>query len=244
MRFILILISACLLYLFVAYNLFFLIVGFYHLPNPNSKSVYEIKGKDTKEKDFVYAALGDSLTAGVGVDTINQSFPYILSQKIAKDYHSVQLNNLGVPGALSQDVIEKELPQLPEKADLVTLFIGINDIHTLVSQKQFEKNFNHIIDQIKKKNSNKVAVLSIPMIGRENVNIPPFNIYFNNQTQKFNKSIQKICLQENIIYIDLFTPTQSFKNITDFYSTDHFHPSQKGYTLWSEIIYEILYPQS
>ena len=56
--------------------------------NFNTESGQEIK----------YAALGDSLTAGVGTDNYEESYPYLLSKDLSKD-NSITLKDFSLLGA-------------------------------------------------------------------------------------------------------------------------------------------------
>ena len=53
-----------------------------------------------------YAAIGDSLTAGVGVDTYRQSYPYDIAAMMASAGTQVTLEPYAVPGVRTQYVID------------------------------------------------------------------------------------------------------------------------------------------
>jgi lysophospholipase L1-like esterase len=87
----------------------------------------------------LYIALGDSLSFGIGAsDAGTTSFVALVHARLGSDF---QLMNLGVPGATSQDLVDRDLSRAVQeieqrKADsdpnndvrLVTLEIGGNDL--------------------------------------------------------------------------------------------------------------------
>jgi|SRR5215471_6084727 len=95
----------------------------------------------TFDSDARYAALGDSISAGYGVVPATQGFPYQL-------YHSGAINKLNstlfammaVPGALSSDVLNYQVPQVKRflhdtgvpHSQVVTLLIGGNDLFQIM----------------------------------------------------------------------------------------------------------------
>ena len=78
------------------------------LPASNSKQIYTIGDTKSSNKNLVYVALGDSLTAGVGVDSYEQSYPYLFAEKIAQKNIQVTIYPYAIPGAKTKDVQEIE----------------------------------------------------------------------------------------------------------------------------------------
>ncbi|MFA6304298.1 MAG: SGNH/GDSL hydrolase family protein [Patescibacteria group bacterium] len=192
----------------------------------------------------LYVALGDSLTAGVGVDQYEQSFPYLLAKKIAdaKQPKVITLKTLAVPGAKTADVLTLLPTVIANKPQAVILLIGVNDIHGNVSKDDFKKNYEQIVSELTKKTSAKVYLINLPAIGANNLLLLPYNYYFRALTKNFNKVIKELAEQYNLTYIDLHTPTADvLKHNGNYYSVDFFHPSAIGYQHWAEIIYADLH---
>lgn len=189
---------------------------------------------------LTYAALGDSLTAGVGTDTYEEVWPYLLAQKLTGDSRQVLLNNHSIPGAMASDVIDKLLPEaIKENPGLVTLLIGANDIHNEVSAKEFRQNYEEILSRLKQETKAAIYVINIPFIGSEELMFPPYQRVFEMRTKEFNSIIKDLAEKYSVQYIDLYGPTVDlFKKSGDHYSKDLFHPSASGYKLWADIIYD------
>jgi len=71
-------------------------------------------------------ALGDSLTAGYGLDP-GQSFPEQLEAALAAEGHDVSVENAGVSGDTASDGLARLEWSVPADADIVIVELGAND---------------------------------------------------------------------------------------------------------------------
>lgn len=197
------------------------------LSNPNSLQT------------ITYVALGDSLSSGVGSNDYKKTITYIFANHLSEiKKNSVNFYNFAFSGATTDDLINKQLEEaIKINPDYITLFIGTNDIHSLIPAKKFEENIKIILDNLSKKTKAKIIVFNLPYLGFNNLILPPYDIFFDIKIRQFNSILEKICLQKNLILVDLYTPTKNdFSKEANFYSADEFHPSEKGYLLWGSLI--------
>jgi lysophospholipase L1-like esterase len=85
----------------------------------------------TFDNNTRYIALGDSLAAGYGAMPTTNGYAYLLYQRGAFDKTSNTLfANAAVPGAISQDVLDHQLPQAIHRfpPNVVTVSVGGNDL--------------------------------------------------------------------------------------------------------------------
>ncbi len=79
-----------------------------------------------------YVALGDSAAQGVGGSTVGAGYVPLVAARLAEATgRDVAVTNLSVSGAVSGDVVAKqlaELAELPFTPDVVTMDIGANDV--------------------------------------------------------------------------------------------------------------------
>ena len=148
-----------------------------------------------KSTAFNYVALGDSLTQGVG-DTTNQGgFIPILSRQLESDYrYQVTAKNYGVSGNTSQQILtrleeKKDLKKDMQKADLLTLTLGGNDVMAVLRKnisdltldsftkpaQDYQKHLRKIIELARKGNKG----LPIYVLGIYN----PYYLNFPDMTQ-------------------------------------------------------------
>ena len=195
------------------------------------------------EQTMLYVSLGDSLTAGVGTDKYEESYPYLLASKLAASGQSITLENFSYPGAKSSDLIKDLLkPAIAAQPKMITLLIGTNDVHGNISSKDFEAHYRQILSSLKSETKAKIYAINLPHIGSETLILPPDSFYLNKRTEDFNKIIEKVAEEYQVQYIDIYSPTfKIFEKDGPHYASDAFHPSALGYAIWSEIIYDRIY---
>lgn len=208
-------------------------------PNISALSWYSpINIKNSNFQNTVkYVAIGDSLTFGVGSNDMKKTLPYIFADKVSKQM-SVTFVNLAVTGATTNNVIYNQLSETKlQKPNYVTIFIGINDLHSLTSPLTFKMNMDYIINFLKEQTQAKIIMFNIPYLGSNNLVLFPYNVLIDYQTNQYNKILKDISKQNNITLIDIYTPTKNnFSKQSNFYSSDNFHPSAQGYVLWGSLI--------
>lgn len=214
-------------YLIVGYTGFYSFIGVVNLRPPvHSESTVINGSKDTPIK---FVTLGDSLSDGVGVSNYGKSFPYILAEKLANG-QSVELINLAHAGDTTNEVINNQLARAVEaKPKIVTILVGVNDIHRRIGGGNFEKNYTKIVGAMAATGA-KVYCMSLPYLGSEKIVRFPYNLALDWQTRSLNTIIKKIADQEECQFIDLYQKSKS----ANFYSSDLFHPSEIGYKEWLE----------
>lgn len=224
-------------YLNLSYGRIYNIVTKENLKSPDKNKTYSV-GNNANNKNLTYVALGDSLTAGVGVNNYEQSYPYLIAKKLSNT-HNIILKDTAWPGFKTANVKNTLLPlAISDNPDIVTLFVGINDIRDNVSTEDFTNNYEQILENLSQKTYAKIYVINIPFVGSGNLILPPYNYYFNSKTIEFNEIIKNLAKKYNEKYIDLYTPTiKEFKSSV-YYSKDLFHPSAEGYAFWANIIYD------
>lgn len=229
-------------YLYTANAFIYYRIGLGNLIAPTHNEPYYLINDMTNNKiaTTTYVALGDSLTAGAGATKYEDTYPYILAQRLSEDGANIVIKNFSTPGFKTQDVIDELLDLAIEaKPQMLTLLIGVNDIHNHVGKERFKQNYKIILDRLTKETTADIHLINIPYIGSKTVIVPPLDYYFETETDAYNQIIQKLAGDYHLKYIDLNSPTKDlFKTNGDHYSADSFHPSALGYKLWANIIYD------
>lgn len=227
-------------YLYFANGFIYYRIGAGNLAAPITKDVYFMNNNSITTSNFIYVALGDSLTSGAGTTKQIESFPYHIAEQLAVKEQGVTLKNLSYPGATTQNLINDLLDKaIVAQPDMITLLIGVNDMHNHLSLEQFRVNYKYILERLSQETEAKIYVINLPFIGSNTAILPPLDIYFNEQTQKFNNVIFELASDYNLTYIDLYTPTKELlRKDGPHYSSDSFHPSKDGYKWWADIIYD------
>ena len=217
---------------------------YYRISMANLKSVdsarnYLIVNNQTATSSLVYAALGDSLTSGVGANKYSQSYPYLLAQYLAGNDYQVTLKDYSVPGARTQDLLDGLLPgAIKANPDVVTILIGVNDIHGKISTQEFAANYEEILSRLTKETRAKIYIINIPFIGANSLIWQPHRYLYQARTNEFNKIIKQLASKYQVNYLDLYTSTYLLLRESGIhYSDDLFHPSAEGYKIWADLIY-------
>ncbi len=228
-------------YVFGSYVFVYRTINRANLKASNKQETYLINSTMKSEKIITYVALGDSLTAGVGVADYQESYPELLAQKIAGG-KELALKPHAIPGAKTSDLIKNYLnPTIADKPDIITLLVGVNDVHQQISQEEFAKNYEEILKRLTEETEAKIYAINIPFIGAETLILPPYRYELESKTKEFNNIIKNLAEKYQVKYIDLYTPTLSqLKSPGDHYASDSFHPSAIGYAVWAQIIYDNL----
>lgn len=240
LKLLLVFLLLCLLgyiYLWASYSRIYDVIGDKHLSSPFVSNTFTI-GNTNNEGRVKYVAMGDSLSAGVGVRKIEDTIVYSFAEKLSHKHRQVDVVNLAWPGDESIDVLKAQLPQaIAQKPDYVTLFIGINDMHEQTSLDTFRSNYNDILNQLLVKTKAQITVITIPYLGSNNLIRFPLTHYYDMRTQQYNSIIKSLAQNDRLKLIDLYNGSRKVLNASDDnYAEDLFHPSAKGYLLWSSII--------
>ncbi len=194
-------------------------------------------GKPTG-KTITYAAIGDSLTAGVGVTTYRESYPYLIAEHLAGTSTKVQLKPFAVPGIRSKYILDYFIEQVvASKPDVVTLLIGVNDIHGKISIAEFSANYAEILTRLTQDTKAQVYVINLPYIGTPDLISLPYRSYFDWRTRSYNEAIKKLAAGFNVTYIDLYSAHEPVALDNNYYAADFFHPNTVGYKRWADTIY-------
>lgn len=195
------------------------------------------------DRPFTYVALGDSLTAGVGAHSYEESYVYQVAKRVAANQkRSVLVVNTAWPGATSADVLAVQLSVIASSTtDLASLLIGVNDLHNWVSLAQFQSHVRSILETLVP-HTHQVVVMTLPYLGGKRLVLPPYRSYFMWQTTRYNQALREVLKQfPTVTLVDLQARiASSEKDMLGYYGSDYFHPSGEGYQLWSQEIFRTL----
>lgn len=233
--------AICIVILLVAYLVFayarvYTYVNAVALKSPyTDQSFVLLNPKATGEVKYV--ALGDSLGAGVGSKTVEQTYVYQYALKLVEKYGQVDVVNLCTPGATTVGVLSEQLPRtIAANPDFVTLMIGTNDAHSTDPGLDFAGNYKAIVTGLATGTPAKITVINIPYLGAPTLVLPPYNLALDWRINRYNGVIHALVTGTQMQYVDLYTAAKHLSGGHNYYSTDLFHPSGAGYVAWAKII--------
>ncbi|HUF07219.1 MAG TPA: GDSL-type esterase/lipase family protein [Candidatus Binatia bacterium] len=201
--------------------------------------------------------LGDSTTAGVGVERAEDALPHLIAQRIADaESRPVHVVSYGWAGARAADVARIQLPRALEPlretetepflpgADVVAVVIGANDATHNTLPWRFRADIRATLAGIRSAAPNaRVVLAGIPAFRGALRGIEPL-IFLADQYSRFLRPISRIEAERaGVAHADLAGEVPSrLRGRHDSLSSDRFHPSVVGYRVWADVIVEALDP--
>ncbi len=201
------------------------------------------------------AVLGDSTTAGVGVERAEDALPYLIARRVAEaERREVHVVSYGWAGARAVDLVHQQLPRAIEplratethsflaSADLVAIVIGSNDATHNTPPGRFRNSLRTVLEGIRETApSARVALAGIPAFRGALRAVEPL-IFLADQYARLLRPISRAeAGRAGAAYADLARDVPPrIRGRTDVLSRDRFHPSAVGYAAWADVIAEAL----
>jgi acyl-CoA thioesterase I len=180
-----------------------------------------------------YVAIGDSFTIGTG-STPERSFPALLASR----WPAATLENLAVNGFTSNDVIDRELPQLASfHPDFATLAIGANDIVRGASAETYRAHLQTIFTVI----GESVPRCHVVVLPQPDWAVSPAARSFGSpeataaKIRDFNAILKQQAMEHGARYLDLFALMRRQADAR-MLASDGLHPSAAAYQAWADEI--------
>ena len=183
----------------------------------------------TSKKRIV--VFGDSLTAGYGLDDVNDAFPGVLQTMIDSLQLKYTVVNSGVSGETTAGGNNRIDWILSQKPDIFILELGGNDGLRGVSLKETRQNLQSIISSVQTKYPDCQIVLA-------GMQIPP-NLG-QDYTTEF-KNIFPVLAEKNNIKLIPFL-LEDVGGIQELNQPDGIHPTKKGHLIVAQNVWKILGP--
>lgn len=169
-------------------------------------------------------ALGDSLTAGMGVDE-DKAYPAQLERKLHAAGHNYKVINSGVSGETTSGTLSRLDWVLTLDPDIVILEIGANDGLRGIDPAIPETNLQKIVQRLKQEQ------IIVVFCGMQMVwNLGP------EYTSQFNSIYPRIAAEEQLIFMEFFL--EDVAMVRELNNDDGLHPNSEGYA----IVVDNLYP--
>jgi lysophospholipase L1-like esterase len=191
-------------------------------------------------------ALGDSYTAGEGAPK-GESFIQQANRYLQKEGIPTKLQVIAVTGWTTEDLGDAiDLTKPATNFDAVTLLIGVNDQFRGYSLKQYQVNFEALLEKaifFAQGSPGRVVVLSIPDWG-----VTPYARKYSRETPQqisasidsFNAVNRAISARFGTQYLDVTGDSRMMKTDASLLAGDELHPSAKEYGVWSRGLIPLL----
>jgi len=165
--------------------------------------------------DGIIVAMGDSLTAGLGVSE-DLAYPALLSARLEERGINYRVINGGISGETSSGALERTDWILSFKPDIVILETGANDGLRGIEPQLIEKNIEKIVSTFKK---NRVTVVLCGMKMVRNLGA--------DYTAAFASVYPKVARRQGVIFMPFFLA--GVAAVPALNQPDTIHPNVAGY---------------
>ncbi len=193
-------------------------------------------------KLITYVAIGASDTFGLGTeDPYEENWATDLVDLLGPSH--IHLINLGIPGITVHDVLHLELPiALEAHPDLVTIWLGVNDIVANVPANSYASDLNTLLARLRASSPHaRIAIANIP-----DLTLLPFfaghdSVALTQQIQAYNAVIASAAQRYSAILVDLTQQNYNLRAHPEYISSiDGLHPTDIGYQQLAKVFYQAL----
>lgn len=191
----------------------------------------------SSDETLRYLVLGDSTAAGVGGD-YEKGIAVATARHLAHSRNVIMLN-LAVSGAQATDVLERQLPRLGGfRPDFVLLDVGANDVTHLTSARSMKHDLRKMIELLIDLNCDVKIVLT----GAPDMSTPPRIPWLLRpvagwRTRVLNDVVRQEVERSGLTFAPIAEQTGPlFANDRTLFNDDDFHPNDRGYQTWIDVI--------
>ena len=201
----------------------------------NKQQVTEAEASEVSEseaavnsKNKVILFFGDSLTAGMGLDT-EEAFPALIQNKLDSLELSYQVINAGLSGETTAGGKNRIAWVLNQNVDIFVLELGANDGLRGVPLSETRKNLQAIIDIVNEKNPETQIILA-------GMQIPP-NMG-EDYTTEFKNIFPELAAKNNLKLIPFLL--EDVAGIPALNQNDGIHPTAEGQKIVAKNVWSVL----
>lgn len=189
---------------------------------------------DPGSPELNIAVLGDSTVTGQGLESVDDSWPRVVANRLSDRYRIV-LRSYAVGGSKSRDVLEDQVPDASlDRHDVAIISVGSNDILRMTPIWKLEQRLDSIVKEMRQV-SNCVILFGIGDLG----SIPrlpyPLDVLASGSGHVADWVHRRVAERNGIAKIDQWAlTTEAFNSGLHMFAADLFHPSPAGHLAWAE----------
>jgi lysophospholipase L1-like esterase len=183
------------------------------------------------------AVVGDSTVAGLGAATLDDTLPIQVGLELAAQTgRAVHVRGYGVSGATTQDVVDRQLPDIPTDFDIMVFEIGSNDIVHTTKLPVVERQTHRLLEA-GARHASLVVLGSAGRLDTPNFKRPLRDLVVWRATQV--RARQKAVARKlgvGFVEIGADPVASDFNATKGAVSDDRFHPAGPGYAVWAHAL--------
>ncbi|WP_432670905.1 arylesterase [Flavobacterium sp. SM2513] len=174
---------------------------------------------------------GDSLTAGYGLEDVDDAFPSLIQDKIDALHLDYSIVNSGVSGETTSGGKNRINWVLNEEPSIFILELGANDGLRGVPLQQTKQNLQDIIDAVQEKYPSTKIILA-------GMQLPP-NMG-QSYTTEFNNLFPSLAKENGLPLIPFLL--ENVGGIASLNQSDGIHPTKEGHEILATNVWKVLEP--
>ena len=202
------------------------------LPDPSGRR-HGVSGQGPEIRLLI---IGDSSAVGVGTSHQEEALLGHMRKRLSQTntvYWSVNAKT----GATTADTIARLKECAPQKFDIVSISLSVNDVTASVPLSEWVQRFSNLLQLVDRKfNADVICVSGIPPIQHFPLLPQPLRWVLGAQAKRFNQALRKLVSNRNKCrFIEM-----EFEPDVSKMSPDGFHPGPKIYSEWARKIYRAI----
>ncbi|MBC8284745.1 MAG: arylesterase [Nitrospinae bacterium] len=187
-----------------------------------------VAAADIKQEKRVILALGDSLTAGFGVEE-EESFPSRIQMKIDKANLGFKVVNAGISGDTTAGGVRRIDWLMKHKPNIVILALGANDGLRGLSTEEMRANLEAMI-RISHKHNARVLLAGMKALPN----------YGEDYQLKFESIYPELAEEYGLVYLPFLL--EGVAGVREHTRPDGLHPTASGYKIVADLVWQYLQP--
>ena len=187
-----------------------------------------IMATQIKQEKLVVLALGDSLTAGFGVDE-EYSFPSRIQVKIDDENLGYKIVNAGISGDTTAGGVRRINWLMKHKPQVVILALGANDGLRGLSVDEMRSNLEAMI-RISHENNARVLLAGMKALPN----------YGKDYVEKFESVYPELAKKYELVYLPFLL--EGVAGVREHTRPDGLHPTASGYKIVADLVWQYLQP--
>jgi acyl-CoA thioesterase-1 len=185
---------------------------------------------DTTQKKQIIVFLGNSLTAGYGLD-VSEAFPSLIQNKLDSTGINAKVINAGISGETTASGKSRLAWVIKDGVDVFVLELGANDGLRGIPTEETEKNLSEMIDYVRAKSPNARILLTGMLV-------PP-NMG-ETYTKYFKEVFAKVAKDKKTAFMPFLL--EGVAGESNLNQKDGIHPTKEGHQIIANNLWKYLLP--
>lgn len=197
---------------------------------PEAKGPRNMSFGDEQDTEIKLLYLGESPAAGVGIEEIKDAVSAQVANKLAGT-KKVEWQLLAQNGIRIKELLQKLQQTETDQPDISIITLGVNDCTGLTPSREWQKQVNGLIAELKKRGSKHIFFTAVPPLHRFPLLPAPLSWVMGHRANILNDVLQKACSQNEVKFIGFSATLEE-----EYISIDGYHPNEIGAELWADSI--------